>query len=264
MGWGPFTIEGKRVIVTGGAMGIGRGIVERFVEGGADVLIADLDEDRARDLAEKLAGSPGRVASVGVDVATPAAGERLVAACLESFGGVDVLVNNAGIYPMVPMLETSPELWDRVQAINLRGLAFISQAVAKRFIVDGRGGVIVNIGSIDSVHPSRIGLAAYDASKGGVAMFTKNFALEMARHGVRVNAILPGGIATEGTAAPLEGSGLTPEQMERMVEEFVARIPLRRMGESDDVATVAVFLASSASAYMTGELVVVDGGALLT
>ena len=124
--------------------------------------------------------------------------------------------------------------------------------------------MIVNIGSIDSVHPSRVGLAAYDASKGGVAMFTKNFALEMAEHGVRMNAILPGGITTEGTSAPLEGSGMTPEQLEQMLQEIVAEIPLRRMGEPDDIATVAVFLASPASAYMTGELVVVDGGALLT
>ena len=109
-----------------------------------------------------------------------------------------------------------------------------------------------------------VGLAAYDASKGGVLMFTRNFALEMAPHGVQVNAILPGGIATEGASRPLAGSGMTAEQMNETQSSFVARIPLRRMGDADDIAKVAVFLASSGSDYMTGAHVVVDGGALLT
>ena len=109
-----------------------------------------------------------------------------------------------------------------------------------------------------------VGLAAYDASKGGAVMFTKNFALEMAPHNIQVNATAPGGISTEGTAKPLEGGGMTEEQMKQMIEEFAKRTPARRMGVPDDIAKVAVFLASSASDYMNGEVVVVDGGMLLT
>jgi 2-deoxy-D-gluconate 3-dehydrogenase len=108
-----------------------------------------------------------------------------------------------------------------------------------------------------------VGLAAYDASKGGVLMFTRNLALELAPYGVRVNAIAPGGIATEGASRPLEGSGLTPEQMEAMMAGFIESIPLKRIGTPDDIATAAVFLASDAASYVTGELLVVDGGTLL-
>jgi 2-deoxy-D-gluconate 3-dehydrogenase len=127
----------------------------------------------------------------------------------------------------------------------------------------GNGGKIVNIASIDALHPSMVGLAAYDASKGGVLMFTKAFALEMAAHRVNVNAIAPGGIATEGTAAPLQGSGMSQADMEAMMQGFIAQIPMGRMGTPDDIGTAAVFLASPASDYVTGEILVVDGGRLL-
>jgi 2-dehydro-3-deoxy-D-gluconate 5-dehydrogenase len=261
--WGPFSLEGKHAVVTGGAMGIGFGIVSRLVEAGADVLIADLDGDLAAEKAATLDG-PTKVVGIRADVSDVGSGDAIVAAAVEAFGPIDVLVNNAGIYPQVPMLQTTPELWDRVQGINLRGLAFVSKAVGAH-MVERKTGTIVNIASIDGLHPSMVGLAAYDASKGGVVMFTRNFALEMAAHGVRVNAIAPGGIATEGTSAPLEGSGMTEEELKAMMEGFIAnKIPLGRMGEPDDIATVTVFLASPASGYMTGEIVVVDGGTLLT
>jgi 2-deoxy-D-gluconate 3-dehydrogenase len=130
-------------------------------------------------------------------------------------------------------------------------------------IEQGSGGKIINVASIDSLHPSMIGLAAYDSSKGGVLMFTKAFALEVAQHGIAVNAIAPGGITTEGTAVPLQGSEMSPEEMQAMMNQFAASIPLGRMGEPDDIAKVALFLASPAADYVTGELIVVDGGRLL-
>lgn len=262
MGNAPFNIAGKSAIVTGGAMGIGFGVVQRYAEAGANVLIADLDGDLAASKAAQLEGS-GKVAAMAVDVAMQEAGQRLVDECVSMFGSVDILVNNAGVYPMTPMLEVSREAWQRVIDINLTGLAFISKAVGKKMVEQGTGGKIINIASIDALHPSMVGLAAYDSSKGGVLMFTRAFALEMGPHGVTVNAIAPGGITTEGTAAPLQDSGMTEEQMNAMTEQFLAGIPLRRMGEPDDIAKVALFLASPASDYMTGELVVVDGGALL-
>jgi 2-deoxy-D-gluconate 3-dehydrogenase len=198
-----------------------------------------------------------------VDVSAADAGDLIVAAATEHLGGVDILVNNAGIYPQVPMLEMDRALWDKILAVNLTGLAFVSRAVGRRLVEQGSGGAIVNIASIDALHPSMVGLAAYDASKGGVLMFTRNLALELAPHGVRVNAIAPGGIATEGASRPLEGSGLTPEQMEAMMAGFIESIPLKRIGTPDDIATAAVFLASDAASYVTGELLVVDGGTLL-
>ncbi len=256
-------LTGKNAIVTGGAMGIGFGIVTRLVESGANVLIADLDRDLASRKATGLDGS-GKLASMQVDVAAAGAGSELVAECLAQFGSIDILVNNAGIYPMTPFLELDRTGWQRVIDINLTGLAFVSKAVGVQMREQGTGGKIVNIASIDALHPSMVGLAAYDSSKGGVLMFTKAFALEMGPYGVNVNAIAPGGINTEGTAAPLQGSGMSVEQMDAMMAGFVAGIPLGRMGNPDDIAKVALFLASAGSDYMTGELIVVDGGALLS
>jgi 2-deoxy-D-gluconate 3-dehydrogenase len=259
-----FSVSGKRVVVTGGAMGIGFGIVEAFASGGADVLLADLDEATATAAAGKLTGLPGRVEAVRVDVGQDDAGPAAVAACVETFGGIDVLVNNAGIYPMAPVLEMEPELFDRVQRVNLRGAVFMAKAAAARMVEQQSGGAIVNIASIDSLHPSMVGLAAYDSSKGGILMFTKALALELAPHGIRVNAIAPGGIATEGAGKPLAGSGMTTEQMEAMTAAFTKLIPLGRMGDPADIASAAVFLSAPASSYMTGALLVVDGGRLLS
>jgi 2-dehydro-3-deoxy-D-gluconate 5-dehydrogenase len=258
------SLKGKAAVVTGGAMGIGFGITKRFAEAGANVLLADIDAKAADAAAGRLRGGKGRVVAVAVDIADDAAPEIIVSKCIESFGGLDVLVNNAGIFPSVPALKMAPELFDRVLRINLRGLVLLSKSAGLQMVKQGRGGKVINIGSIDSLRPSMIGLAAYDASKGAVLMFTRSFALEMASHNVQVNAILPGGITTEGASRPLQGSGMTEAQMKEVLAAFVKKIPLGRMGVPDDIAKVAVFLASPASDYITGADIVVDGGALLT
>lgn len=263
VGWGPFSLDGRNAAVTGAAMGIGFGIAKRFVEAGANVLIADIDRAAAEAAAAKLSESPGQARQMQLDVSREDAGQRLTDRCVESFGSIDILVNNAGIYPMVPMMSMEPAVFDRVYQINLKGLAFCCKAAAARMIAQGSGGKIVNIASIDAFHPSSVGLAAYDASKGGVVMFTKNFALEMAPYGILVNAIAPGGIQTEGVSKPLAGSGMSEEEVKAMIEAFKAMIPVGRMGIPDDIAKTAVFLASSAADYMTGETIIVDGGRLL-
>ncbi len=258
----PFSLAGKRALVTGGAMGIGMGIVKRFLESGAKVMIADRAADPAKKFMESLPEpSRNNVAFVEVDLLDASAPELMIAEMVKKFGGIDILVNNAGIYPTVPMMDMKEELFDKVYRLNLKALAFTSKAAAGEMISKGIKGKIVNIASIDSLHPSSIGLAAYDASKGGVLMFTKNFALEMAQHGIGVNAIAPGGIATEGASS--SSAGMDQEILKKLSEEFIKMIPLGRMGSPDDIAKVAVFLASSASDYMTGALVVVDGGRLL-
>jgi 2-deoxy-D-gluconate 3-dehydrogenase len=261
--WGPFDLSGKNAVVTGGAMGIGFGVVKRFVEGGAQVLIADLDEKTAGLAAGTLTGAAGRIIAMRADMADPDAGDQIVNRCVLEFGSIDVLVNNAGIYPVVPMLQMTPVTFDKVYAINLRGLAFATKAAAAQMIRQGRGGKIINIASVDAFRPSMVGLAAYDASKGGVVMFTKNLALELAPHKININAIAPGGITTEGTMKLAGDRTLSPEEQKRMTDAAMAKMPMG-MGVPDDIAKVAVFLASSASDYMTGTTIVVDGGFLLT
>jgi 2-dehydro-3-deoxy-D-gluconate 5-dehydrogenase len=257
--WGPFSLAGKNALITGGAMGIGFGIAKRFIEAGANVVIGDVAD--TAPVIDRLE-APGRAVGVALDVTDDAACQQAVDRCVSEFGSLDILVNVAGIYPMKPVLEMTPGFFDHVIAVNLHGLVFISKAAALAMVKQGGGGKIVNVASIDSLHPSAVGLAAYDASKGGVLMFTKNFALEMAPHGVTVNAIAPGGINTEGAAKNMPA--MTAEQAAALGAAFMRMIPLARMGEPDDIAKVAVFLASSAADYMTGELVVVDGGRLLS
>ncbi len=256
-----FDISGKAAIVTGGALGIGFGIVERLVKAGVEVLVVDTNEQALADVPNRL--KEGKVRTLGLDVSKEDGWDKAVKACVSDFGKLDILVNNAGIYPQVPMLKMDPAVFDKVYAVNLKGLAFLSKAAALQMIKQGRGGRIINIASIDSLHPSMVGLAAYDSSKGGVWSFTKNFAVEVAPHGILVNAVAPGGITTEGASKPLEGSGMTDAQMKAQMDAFMVRIPLKRMGVPDDIAKVVLFLASSAADYMTGSLVVVDGGMLL-
>jgi 2-deoxy-D-gluconate 3-dehydrogenase len=249
------SLEEKTAIVTGAAMGIGFAIARRFAAAGADVLLADIDENAVMAAARKIRAGGGSVEGFQADIGADDAPEHIVDRCIGTFGKIDVLVNNAGIFPNAPALDMTGDFFDRVMRINLRGLIFLSREAGRRMAAQKKGGKIINIGSIDSLRPSMVGLAAYDASKGGVLMFTRSFALEMAPHGVQVNAILPGGIATEGASR-----GVDPEA----IAAFVKRIPAGRMGTPDEIGRVALFLATAGSDYMTGSHIVVDGGALLT
>jgi len=247
-------LTGKTAIVTGGAMGIGLGIVRRLHEAGANVLVADLDEAAAESAVGLLAGvRPDSAAAVRTDVSDPQDVQQMVHAAVESFGGLDILVNNAGIYPMVPVSELDVETFRHVIDVNLTGLFLCTKAASERMIEQGGGGRIVNVTSIDALHPSMIGLAHYDASKHGAWGFTKNVALELAPHGICVNAVAPGGITTPGTGE------MDPE----MMKAFEALIPMRRMGVPDDIGRTVLFLASELASYMTGTQIVVDGGRLL-
>ena len=262
--WGPFGLNGKNAIVTGGARGIGRAIAERFLEAGANVLIADVDGDWAeRTGGELAAGGPGTgtVAAMRLDVREDDAGEALAARAVADLGSIDILVNNAGVYPVAPMLEMPREQFDLIYEVTSRGLAYCSQAVGRRMVDQGTGGVIINLASVDGFRPTFVGLAAYNMAKGGVVMFTKALALELAPHRIRVNAIAPGGISTEGTSQLRDN--LTEADKDRMAAGPTRTILLGKRAGPDEIAKAAVFLASDGASYVTGETLVVDGGFLL-
>jgi 2-dehydro-3-deoxy-D-gluconate 5-dehydrogenase len=247
-------LTGRTAIVTGGAKGIGLGIARRLHEAGASVLVADLDLPAGEQATEALrARRADSALAVRSDVSDPESVERMVHTAVESFGGIDVLVNNAGIFPMLGLRDLDVETFRRVVDVNLVGLFLCTKAVSARMIAQGRGGRIVNITSIDALHPSMVGLAHYDASKHGAWGFTKNVALELAPNGIWVNAIAPGGIRTPGTG----------DMDDAALKGFEAMIPMRRMGDPDDIGRAALFLASDLSSYMTGSQIVVDGGRLL-
>jgi 2-deoxy-D-gluconate 3-dehydrogenase len=246
-------LSGKTAIVTGGAMGIGRGIATRLHEAGANVVVADIADDEAAELAALLGE---RLFPAHVDVADAASVEEMVRAAVERFGGIDLLVNNAGIFPFVPLAQMREADFTRVIDVNLRGVFLCTKAVADRMIEQGRGGRIINITSIDALHPSMVGLAHYDASKHGVWGFTKNVALELAQHGIWVNAIAPGGVLTPGVMAGA--------QAQEAATDVTQAIPMGRLADPDEIGRVAVFLASDLASYVTGAQIVVDGGLLLT
>jgi 2-deoxy-D-gluconate 3-dehydrogenase len=254
-------LSGKSAIVTGGSKGIGYGIAYRLAEAGAKVLIADIDIKTANKSANELEKKDWKAEAIKTDVSSEDDVKAMVSKCQEKFGSVDILVNNAGIYPPKPVALMTEEEFERVMHINLRSCFLTTKYVSEVMKSQG-GGKIINITSIDALHPSMVGLAHYDASKHGMWGFTKNSALELAENKIWVNAIAPGGITTPGVTALSKGA--SAEQMAESTKIFISKIPMHRMGESDEIGKAALFLASDMSSYMTGSQVVVDGGALLS
>jgi 2-deoxy-D-gluconate 3-dehydrogenase len=254
-------LKDKAAIVTGGAKGIGYGIAYRLAEAGAKVLVADLDVAAAAQTAQELVSKGFTAEAIKADVSSEEDVKAMIAACQQKFGRLDILVNNAGIYPPAPVAQMTEEQFEKVMHVNLRSV-FLTTKYASEVMKAAGGGRIINITSIDALHPSMVGLAHYDASKHGVWGFTKNSALELAADKIWVNAIAPGGITTPGVAAMSQGA--SAEQMAASTKAFMAKIPMHRMGDPDEIGMVALFLASDMSSYMTGEQVVVDGGALLS
>ena len=250
--------------MTGGALGIGQATAFRLAEAGASVMITDISLEAANQTVEQIKASGGKAQAIRADAGSVADANNVVQLTVESFGSLDILVNNAGLYPLSPILEVSERMWNRTHDVNLKGLFFYCQAAARQMIKGGRGGKIINIASIDALHPNAH-VAHYCASKGGVVMLTKALALELAPYGILVNDIAPGSIVTPGRnqaiRAMLSGGEGTIKEVDK---RFISRVPLRRIGEPDDIAKVVLFLASAAADYMTGSLVLVDGGYLLS
>ncbi len=238
-------LAGRTAVITGGAGGLGRAMAERFASEGARVVVADLDLAAAEALA---AGLPGGALAVRADITVPEDVERMVATAVETTGSLDVLINNAGITRDASIRKMTLDEWDLVQSVHLRG-AFIATKAAAEVMREQQGGAIVNISSL-SGKVGNFGQANYSTAKAGLIGLTKVTAKEYARFGVRANAVQPGLIRTAMTEA------LAPD----IWAKKLAEIPMGRAGEPDEVAKVALFLASDLSSYMTGAVLEIGGG----
>ncbi|MDP2643282.1 MAG: SDR family NAD(P)-dependent oxidoreductase [Candidatus Peregrinibacteria bacterium] len=257
-------LSSKTAVVTGGSRGIGFGIASRLAEAGANVVIASINEEEVSKAVKTLSDNGWSAKGLVADVSKEEDVLNMRKFAIDNFGGVDILVNNAGIFPSMPIANMTIEDFKKVISVNLEGVFLCTKYFSEEMIKKGNGGKIINVTSIDAIHPSSIGLAHYDASKHGVWGFTKNSALELAPHKIWVNAVAPGGIATPGVAEMQGGGADKTIDMSKFLEAFLNKIPMHRMGEPDDIAKVALFLASDMSSYMTGSQIVVDGGFLLS
>ncbi len=245
-----FDFQGRVVIVTGAARGIGREIVQQFASSGASIVAADRD---AAGLAETVAGIEAtRVASIVADVSTAEGAAAIVATAFDRFGRLDICVNNAAVAPHASLLEERASVWDTIYAVNTRGTFLMTQAAGRRLIEQGEGGRIVNFSSGVSTRGSA-GAAAYASSRAATESFSRVAAIELAPHNILVTTVSPGLIDTQ--PKPL------PPVMAEALARRIPGLPLARPGGADEVARVVLFLASDASSYMTGTVVQVDGGA---
>lgn len=244
-------LKGRVAIITGAGSGNGRGIALRFSEEGVRIVAADVDPESARETANLVEDAGGEAFAVRADVSRREQVSAMVEAATEQFGAIDILVNNAGVETLVPLLDLEESEWDRIVDTNLKG-AFLCAQIAARAMVSARTpGAIVNIASINA-KIALAGQAHYTSSKGGLIMLTKSMALDLAPHGIRVNAIGPGVIETRMTERSLSD----PERRAMLL----SKVPLGRVGQPRDVANAALFLASDEASYITGTTLYVDGG----
>ncbi|WP_170576412.1 SDR family NAD(P)-dependent oxidoreductase [Ruegeria atlantica] len=242
--------DGKVAIVTGAARGIGRACVERLLADGANVVLADVDTDRLAETMEEIA-APDRTLSVQTDVASKEQVDALVEAAVDRFGRLDIMVNNAGIAPIMDFLDVTEDIYDRVMDVNLKGAFLGTQAAARQMIAQGDGGVVVNMSSINSglANPS---VATYAISKGGMNQVTTTAAVAFAPHNIRVVGVGPGTIMSE----MIQGAFISDAGN----HAILSRTPIGRYGQPEEIASVVSFLASDDASYITGETIYPDGG----
>ena len=241
-------LPGKVALVIGAARGIGEGIAERFVEEGAKVVIADTEVEAGRDTARRLGGL-----FVETDISRLEHAERAVSTAIDGFGGLDILMQNAGIYPWTLIENISPSEWDKVLAVNLKGTFLAARAALPHMKAKGAGRMIFT-SSITGPRVTSPGHGHYSASKAGINGFIKAAALEFSGYGITVNGIEPGNILT---------SGMQMHRSEAFIRSMEAAVPLGRLGTPRDIANCALFLASEEASYITGTTIIVDGGQTL-
>lgn len=252
------SLKGKRALITGSAVGIGRAMAYRFAEAGADLELVDIDMRGLRMARRELKQSKREINIHKVDISS----KEAIDALWEDLDGTEpeILINNAGVYPFKNFLETDDTFLKKVMDINLQSAFHMCQQMIRRRIK--KGGVIINIGSIEAIMPFAEGLVAYDISKTGVIGLTRGLAKEYGRRGFRINVILPGGIVTPGTKAVAKEISQFKFSLLKTGYDFKSRLPMNRGGQPDEVARVALFLASDLSSYVHGALIAVDGGFL--
>ncbi|MCX6991825.1 MAG: 3-oxoacyl-[acyl-carrier-protein] reductase [Kiritimatiellaeota bacterium] len=244
-------LDGKIALVTGAARGIGRAIAEKLAAEGADVVVCDLNRDWLAETEQAITAKGRKALALATDVSQAKSVQQTVDEALKGFGRLDILINNAGITRDGFLVRMSEEDWDQVLAVNLKGTFLFTKAVS-RGMIKQKSGVIVNLASIIGLI-GNAGQCNYAASKAGVIALTKSAARELASRNIRVNAVAPGFIETKMTAA-------LPEAVRG---KMLAAIPMARFGLPDDVANVVLFLASPASAYMTGQVLSISGGMVM-
>ena len=245
--------KSRSVIVTGAAQGIGFACARRFANDGAHVVLADIQADKGEAAAHSLRSAGAKAMFVACDVGDRGQVEALIEATVEAYGGLDVMISNAAILHPADILELEEEDFDRVVRVNLKGFFLTGQAAARQMVAQGRGGAIINMSSIQA-YITNANLLSYAVCKGGVKQLTVAMALALAPKGIRVNAIGPGSIATE-----MVMQLIASDEARRTV---MSRTPMGRLGEPEEIAAVAAFLASDEASYITGETVNADGGRL--
>jgi NAD(P)-dependent dehydrogenase (short-subunit alcohol dehydrogenase family) len=252
-------LQGKRALITGGGSGIGRATAELFVREGARVMVSGRRRAELDETVRLCAKAGGTATAVAGDVSRPEDAERMVRETVQALGGLDVLVNNAGILVRnATVTSVSIEDWRRVIDVDLHGVFLVSRFALMEMVPAGRGGAIVHVSSVAGIlgDPK---LAPYNAAKGGVNLLTKNMAIDFAPHGIRVNAVCPGRVAT-----PMPKSRLKPgDDWDAILAQWGKNIPLGRVGQPEDIAASILFLASDEASWITGTTLVVDGGATI-
>ncbi len=246
----PFDFAGKVVLVTGSGTGLGRHIAFRFFQAGASLALHyRSNREGADSLAEEIRNAHGQTCIFQADLAREEDVARMIEQTCGDLGTLEVLINNAGEYPSSGLLEMSAAEWDQVMDVNLRGTFLATRAAARQMIKANRGGVIINVASIEGMFPAS-GHSHYNAAKAGVLMFTRSSAWELGKHNIRINSISPGLIWRDGIERAW------PEG----VQAWMSNVPLQRLGQPQDIADACLFLASSAASWITGANLVVDGG----
>jgi 3-oxoacyl-[acyl-carrier protein] reductase len=245
------SLEGKAAIITGSGRGIGAEIAKTFAKLGASVVVSDVMEENVNEVVDEINNSGGKAVGIECDVTKASDVDAMVEKCTKEFGSLDIMVNNAGITKDTLCMKMSEEQWDAVINVNLKGV-FLCGKAAYKVMMKQKSGCIINMASIVGII-GNVGQTNYSATKGGVIAMTKTWAKEFSKRNVRVNAIAPGFIRTE----------MTDKMPDDIKEKFKQNIPLARLGETEDIANAASFLASQAASYITGQVLVVDGGMVM-